>query len=350
MAASGQGVARWFVGPSALSGPVEPRCAAHVTSGAGTSKPGASAGASARLTPERSADAIVVGYDGSVAATAALRWALDEGRRLAAPVRLVYVLEWPVHIEPIAQRPAGWPDSQFRRDAEAVVEDAITDAARSDPDVTVRPVLLEGPVAATLCTLSMPVRMIVLGHRGRGGFSGLLLGSVSLAVAAHAQCPVVVVRGASSPDVGRDLHVAVGVDDSVTARLAVGFAFEEAASRGVGLVAVRAWQPPPVPWRTGARPLALDAGELETAERHALHEALEPWQRKYPAVPATARLWRGSPSHALVTESGQAQLVVVGSRGRGGFAGLLLVSVSQQLLHHAHCAVAVVREIRSATD
>ena len=256
-----------------------------MTSGAGTSQPGATDGASPRPTAARSADAIVVGYDGSVAATAALRWALDEGRRRAAPVRLVYVLEWPVHIDPIAQRPAGWPDSQFHRDAEAVVEAAVAGAARSDPDVVLRSVVLEGPAAATLCELSTQAQMIVLGHRGHGGFSGLLLGSVSLAVAAHAQCPVVVVRGASSPDEGRDLPVAVGVDDSVTARLALGFAFEEAASRGVGLVAVRAWHPPPVPWRTDGRSLVLDADELDTAERHALHEALEPWQRSTPPCP-----------------------------------------------------------------
>jgi len=292
---------------------------------------------------------IVVGYDGSAAAAAALTWAIDEGRRLATPVRLVYVLEWPVHLDPIAQRPAGWPDSQFRRDAEAVVEEAAADAARSEPDVTVRSVVLEGPVAATLCTLSAQARMIVLGHRGVGGFSGLLVGSVSLAVTAHAHCPVVVVRG-GSPEERRDLPVAVGVDDSVTSQLAIGFAFEEAASRGVGLVAVRAWQPPPVPWRTDVRPLALDADELETAEWHALHEALAQWRKTYSAVNATTRLLPGNASHALVTQSQEAQLVVVGSRGRGGFAGLLLGSVGQQLLHHAHCPVAVVREIGSARE
>jgi nucleotide-binding universal stress UspA family protein len=136
----------------------------------------------------------------------------------------------------------------------------------------------------------------------------------------------------------------------VTAQLAVGFAFVEAASRGVGLVAIRAWQPPPVPWRSDVRPLALDADELETAEWHALHEALAHWRKTYPAVPATTRLRPGNANNALVTQSQEAQLVVVGSRGRGGFAGLLLGSVSQQLLHHAHCPVAVVREIGSARE
>jgi nucleotide-binding universal stress UspA family protein len=275
-----------------------------------------------------------------------LTWALDEGRRRSAPVRVVYVLEWPVHLEPIVQRPIGWPDSQFRRDAEFVVEEAAADAARSQPDVTVRSVVLEGPVAATLCTLSAHAQMIVLGQRGVGGFGGLLVGSVSLAVSAHAHCPVVVVRG-SSPEVRLDLPVAVGVDDSVTAKLAVGFAFEEAESRGVGLVAVRAWQPPHVPWRTDVRPLVLDTDELETAEHHALHAALTPSRDRYPAVPTTTRLVPGNATHALVTQSAEAQLVVVGSRGRGGFAGLLLGSVSHQLLHHSHCPVAVVREISS---
>jgi len=138
---------------------------------------------------------MIVGYDGSAAAEAALTCALDEGRRFATRVRLVYVLDSPVYIEPTAQRPMEWPDSQFRRDAEAAVEEAAAKAARSAPDVNVRAVVLEGPVAATLCALSTRARMVVLGHGGRGGFSGLLLlSSVAPQLLHHAHCPVAVVR------------------------------------------------------------------------------------------------------------------------------------------------------------
>jgi nucleotide-binding universal stress UspA family protein len=197
--------------------------------------------------------------------------------------------------------------------------------------------------------MSTQSRLVVLGHRGLGGFAGLLLGSVGVAVSAHAHCPVVVVRGNARPETARR-PVAVGLDDSPQADLAIGFAFEEAACRQVGLTAVRAWTPPHLPWQTATRPLVYDADELESAERHLAETALAGWRDKYPGVRVTIRLVPGGAGHALVTASHDSQLMVVGSRGRGGFAGLLLGSVSQQLLHHAHCPVAVVRETGEVVD
>jgi nucleotide-binding universal stress UspA family protein len=285
---------------------------------------------------------IVVGYDASEEARGALRWALSEARLRGSAVELVHVLD--------AARPAAstTPDPAERREpglatsAEAIIVRVAAIAAESRPLVPVSGVVLYGHPAGTLCELSEQAEMIVLGQRGMGGFSGLLLGSVVTAVATHARCSVVVVRGDLSHR-WPPPPVVVGVDESPVAQSAVGFAVEEAASRGVGLVAVRAWAPPPPPWHTITRPLVYDVDELETAERHVLDRALDGWRDKYPDVRMDLRLVPNSAGHALVAASRDAQLVVVGTRGRGGFAGLVLGSVGQQLLHHAHCPVAVVR-------
>jgi nucleotide-binding universal stress UspA family protein len=175
-----------------------------------------------------------------------------------------------------------------------------------------------------------------------GGFSGLLLGSVGVAVTAHAHCPVVVVRGHLPAQTS--LPIWVGVDGSPESDLAAGFAFDEAARRGVPVAAIHAWEPPPAPRRNTVPPLSYDAALIEVAERQLLDEDLASWRDKYPKVAVTTTVVPGQPGQALVEVSRHAQLVVVGSRGRGGFRGLLLGSVSQQLLHHAACPVAVVRE------
>jgi nucleotide-binding universal stress UspA family protein len=144
----------------------------------------------------------------------------------------------------------------------------------------------------------------------------------------------------------RDEHkpVAVGVDDSPAAQLALGFAFEEAALRGAGLVAIRAWSGPPPMW-PGQQPLRPEyTAELQTAEQHLLDAALEGWRHKYPAVPVTTMIVVRDARHALREAAHDAQLMVVGARGTGGFPSLLLGSVSQYLLHHAACPVAVVRD------
>jgi nucleotide-binding universal stress UspA family protein len=134
----------------------------------------------------------------------------------------------------------------------------------------------------------------------------------------------------------------VGFDDSPHALVAAAFAFEEAAMREVDLVAVRAWTPPPMPWRSDVRPLTRDVAELETAERHSLELAVDGLAAKYPSVAVTTRLIAGDARHALAEASAGALLVVVGSRGRGGFAGVFPGSVSHFLLHRARCPVAVI--------
>jgi nucleotide-binding universal stress UspA family protein len=282
---------------------------------------------------------IIVGFDGSPQAQAALDWALDEATRQAAPVRLVHVYEWNASIVPV---PAGsaWPGRTARDQAEEAIGQAVDQARRSRPDLDIDGFVAEGMAIPALRGLSGHARLVVLGSRGLGGFTGLLAGSVAVGVATHARCPVVVVRGVATP--GRP--VVVGVDQSAEADDVLALAFQEAADRGVDLVAVRAWQPPPVPWRTDARPLAYDVEELAAAERRLTEDAVQPWQDKYSQVTVTIRVVPSGPATALITSSYDAQLVVVGCRGRGGFRGLLLGSVARQLIHHSSCPVVVVRD------
>jgi nucleotide-binding universal stress UspA family protein len=225
--------------------------------------------------------------------------------------------------------------------AESLLADAAAEAATTHPAVEVSSTILAGSAPATLCELSDEARLLVVGARGLSGVTSLLVGSTSMALAAHAHVPVVVVRQGTA-DQGRGGPVVVGFDDSPHAQAAAAFAFEEAAMREADLVVVRAWTPPRMPWRSDVRPLTRDVAELETAERHALQLAVDGLAAKHPTVPVATRLIAGDARHALAEASAGAQLVVVGSRGRGGFAGVYPGSVSHHLLHHAHCPVAII--------
>jgi nucleotide-binding universal stress UspA family protein len=286
---------------------------------------------------------IVVGYDGSSGAEAALRWAIEEAGRTGVPIRVVQVVETPLHVAAVAPGVGVFPDAELRRDAEVALAVTVEKVRADNPEVAVTGGVLPEPTVPALLEQSHRAALVVLGSRGHGGFAGLLLGSVGVAVSGHAHCPVVVVRGTARP-AGSGAPVVVGVDGSPDSLLAAAYGFEQAAEHGVGVEAVHAWTPPAPPWRSTIRPLAPDADELEQAELHLLNAALAGLRTAYPGVPTRTRVVAGGAAHALVEASRTAQLVVVGSRGMGGFRGLLLGSVSQQLLHHADCPVAVIRK------
>jgi len=284
------------------------------------------------------ADPIVVGYDGSDGADAALRWALDDGARTGTPVVLVYAFEWRTVAGPIGLAPAVWPDDSAREDARKVIAAALAWVRESRPGVEVSGTVVDGTAAGVLVERSRRASLVVLGGRGRSAFADLLVGSASVAVSAHAHCPVVVVRG-REPAAGGP--VVVGFDGSDCARLAVEFGLAQAAVRGTDLHLVHAWAPPVPRWQ----PPGFDLREQLRVEQAELEEVLVGWRGRYPLVPTSVHIVTAPPTLALVDASAGAQLVVVGSRGRGGFRGLLLGSVSQQLLHYASCPVAVVREL-----
>lgn len=284
---------------------------------------------------------VIAGVDGSPAGMAAAEAAAEEARLREVPLRLVHAYHWPT--APVGgARLVYEPDVDAMRNmAERFMADAASRARSVAPDIDVTTDLLWGEALKVLVRLSHKATLIVVGSRGLGSFTGLLVGSVALHLVAHTHCPVEVVRGRPRP-CG---DVLLGVDGSPAAQPSVDFAFDEAALRGCGVTAVHAWsewttpaQPPP----DRSMPYAYEAGMLRDDGERLLAESLAGSGERQPDVPVERRTVRGRPRETLIEGSKNARLLVVGARGRGGFAGLLLGSVSQAALHHADCPVAVV--------
>lgn len=295
---------------------------------------------------------IVVGVDGSEDSIRAARWAVAEAKLRDRPVELVHAYTWPVPTVPLAPPPVDWTETSLRQAAEAVLADALAKvrtndvygrAAKAGGGVSVTGAAHPGPAAYTLLNQARRAEMVVVGHRGRGGFAALLLGSVAATVAAHAETAVAVVRPYADGAAAHGL-VLVGADGSPASGLAVGFAFDEAQRRGVPVGVLRAWRPPTQFWSAEAHPPGhVHPEEIESAQARSLQDWVRPWQERHPRVEVRWMLTVEQPAAALVEAAREASLVVVGSRGHGGFAGLLLGSVSQQLINHAPCPVVVVR-------
>jgi nucleotide-binding universal stress UspA family protein len=180
--------------------------------------------------------------------------------------------------------------------------------------------------------------MVVIGSHGVGTVAGLLLGSTALQVVAHTPVPAVVVRHVE-PVIRQE--IAVGVDGPPAGDATLAFAFEEAALRGARLRAVHVWSDPGT-GLGGMTPLVYDPEQVAEEQTHRLNEVLGPWRDKYPEVQVVTEVVHGRPVRILAGVSARADLLVVGTRGLGGFTGLMLGSVSHGLLHHAHCPLAVV--------
>jgi nucleotide-binding universal stress UspA family protein len=290
-----------------------------------------------------SAKRIIVGYDRSADARAAARWALDEAARTGASVEFFYAYEWP-EWAPAASTipaPAVWPDGETDRAIKGMLREAVTTAKQSHPGVPTEISIVHNSAALTLIDRSASARLIVVGSRGHSAVAGLL-GSVSVAVSAHAHCPVIVVRGDAAPT----QPVVAGVDDSPAAQLALDFAVEQATARGVPLRVIRTWRPVTGIWEE--TPMATRTVTAE--ERRPLDDLVATWRDKHPDLQITAEAVVDHPAAALALASTTAQLLVVGTRGRGAVRGMLLGSVSQHLLHHSACTVAVVRELAMPGD
>ncbi|BBY89249.1 universal stress protein [Mycolicibacterium tokaiense] len=292
---------------------------------------------------------VVVGVDGSALSTAAVIWAAREAHIHGLPLMLVYVTPTlPIESEAAltAAEIEAFTEAEHTR-ARELLEQACETAARSiTPDgapIRQAVAVLDGPVLSTLVELSREAALMVVGSRGLGTVSRALLGSVSTGLTHHAQCPVAIVHSndGDGPDPS-DGPVVVGVDGSPTSESATALAFEEAHLRGVDLVAVHAWSdmgpigfPPsnwsPIEWRN-----------IKEREEKLLTERLGEWRRRFPTVTVFPRVVCDQPAPRLLEAAQGAQLLVVGSRGRGGFAGLLLGSVSATVAGAATVPVIVV--------
>ncbi|ACZ87532.1 universal stress protein [Streptosporangium roseum] len=277
---------------------------------------------------------ILVGVDGSPAALEAVSWAVQEAALRGAGLRVVHVMPaWPLEMSEDA--PYADVGRWMRDGAASMLTEALERAREADARVRVESQLLPGDPRLVLIEAAKDADLLVVGSHGLGGFSGMLLGSVALGVAGHTSCPVAVVRTVPAQARG---EVVVGVDGSPAGAAAIEFAFAEASLRGATLRAVHAWSQP----IAGCGPFALESAQ-ETAggERRLLAEALAGWGERYPDVKVTEQVEHMHPVEALKNASAHADLLVVGSRGRGGLAGLLLGSVSHALLHHTACPLIV---------
>jgi nucleotide-binding universal stress UspA family protein len=282
---------------------------------------------------------IVVGVDGSASAVTAAAWAAGEAARLGVPLRLVHAYLLPAQSYPEFTVNGPEVREAFEQQGRQWLHEAAEAARAAVPDVEVGTVLVVDRPAAALIAESRRARMIVLGSEGLGGFSGLLAGSVAVAVSAHGHSPVVVVR----EPVDERGPVVVGVDGSPVSEQAVAFAFGEASLRGAPLTAVIAWTDFLVVDSVYGSRFTVDWSQVEDQQRRLLAERLAGWQEKYPDVEVTRVVLRDRPVRALLTAAAGARLLVVGSHGHGGFTGMILGSTSQALVYHATCPLAVVR-------
>ncbi|OBI40255.1 universal stress protein UspA [Mycobacterium kyorinense] len=290
---------------------------------------------------------IIVGVDGSSTSDSAVRWAAHEARMRKVPLVLVHVVVTP------AWGPAPWllstaplplpaeEDRALDESGRKIIADAIKIVEDNSHGALpqIKSELFYSVPVSTLVDLSKKAQLAVVGSRGQHALHRLLLGSVSTGLVHHAHCPVAVIHDEipSAPDRSK-LPVVVGVDGSPASELATEIAFDEASRRGVDLVALHAWSDADVSGVSSIEWSAQQAIPQET-----LAERLAGWRERYPDVVVHPRIAWDKPARHLLDESESAQLVVVGSHGRGGFTGMLLGSVSTAVVQAARVPVIVAR-------
>jgi nucleotide-binding universal stress UspA family protein len=286
---------------------------------------------------QRAGRPVVAGVDGSQPALRAVRWAAREAQRRRVPLLIVRAfaalvpqLTGRVIVSGPVMRDA------LRELAGEQLAAAATAAADEAPGLVIEQHIAADDPVPHLVEQSRSAQLVVIGDRGHGGVHGLLAGSVAVGLAARGACPVVVVRGTDRTEGA----VVVGVDGSPVSEAALEFAFEAAALRQAPLRAVHVWSD------TFLDPRMTLVAPWDTVEQEhqvLLAERLAGWAEKYPDVAVQRAVERDHPARVLVEESARAQLLVVGSHGRGNVAGRLLGSVSHAAVHRADCPVAIVR-------
>ncbi|MER7451086.1 universal stress protein [Nocardia beijingensis] len=291
----------------------------------------------------RSNGPIVVGVDGSAGSSAAVAWGAQAAAQHRAPLRLVHVLDpvadyGPGVTEPLTSTDYTRLEGHGRWVLDTATEEARI-AVRALHDIEIATEMVYEPVGPALLDRTREARMMVVGTRERGTVRRALLGSVSAALARRARCPLVVVReGAPLTEEARKQLILVGVDGTEISEPAIEAALHEASARDAPLLALHVWTGVEVP--SVSAELAVD-----TEKQIVLAESLAGWQERFPDVEIRREIVTDRPERCLLERSGQAQLLVVGSRGRGGFAGMLLGSTSQALLLSVACPIMIVRDL-----
>lgn len=283
---------------------------------------------------------ILVAVDGSAESDAAVRWAAREAVLRDAPVTLMHVIapvvvSWP--IAPVQGSITEWQEDNARHVIEQAHKTLLANIGDAAPPA-VRDEVKYAGIVPELLTATKDAELVVVGSRGMGAVGRAILGSVSSGLVHHASCPVAVVHAGEAQAPDHVSPVLLGIDGSPASESATALAFDAASRRGVGLVALHAWSD------VGVFPLlGMDWRQYEDEGREILGERLAGWREQYPDVLVQRRVVCDQPARWLIEESQRAQLVVVGSRGRGGFTGMLLGSVSSSVAQSASAPVIVVR-------
>lgn len=292
------------------------------------------------------AGSVVVGYDGSAHGAAAVDWAAREAGRRGVDLHVVYAADYAGVVPPAGA--ATWlPDVAIEAAQEVTKEGA--DRARQAVDgLQVSTQTVIGSVAGCLVEAAREAALLVVGTRGHGELAGALLGSVAFSVSAHAPCPVIVVRGDSTTRPGPERPVLVGVDGSPAAEAALTFAADTAQALNAPLVIAAVWQvDASQTWEaaywTSVAPDRTPAEAARSAAQEVVEQAARTAQQHRPGLATRTEVLSGPVGRALADHAAGAGLLVVGARGRGGFTGLLLGSVSRAVIHRASSPVAVVR-------
>jgi nucleotide-binding universal stress UspA family protein len=287
---------------------------------------------------------IVVGVDGSAASASAVRWAAREAELRNLPLMVVSVLA------PVVQAGGPWPEvpvpEEYVRLQRAEATEVVDKAVRSAADGTAAALQITGevvlgPIMATLVDMSTRADMMVVGCRGEDAVSRALLGSVSSGLVHHAHCPVAIIHAEELPSLRAP--VVVGIDGSPTSELATAIAFDEASRRGVDLVALHAWSDMGPIEFASANWAPIEWRNIKVAEEEVLSERLSGWNDQYPDVTVRRVVVCDRPGPRLLERAGEAQLLVLGSHGRGGFPGMLLGSVCNAVVNSAQIPVIIAR-------